>query len=143
MDDRSPGADDNGSGIVVVLETLRVMTEMGFQPLNTLEFHFYAAEEDGLRGSDAIFKQYSDEDRHVLAMLQQDMAGYSPTGNLSIVTDKDFVHRRLTDFVMAVAKEYSDRRPTTTECGHACSDHASATKYKYRTYSEDLLECQS
>ena len=46
---RGPGADDNGSGVVVILEALRVLAESGYQPKNTLEFHFYGGEEGGLR----------------------------------------------------------------------------------------------
>ncbi|KAF5139431.1 putative leucine aminopeptidase [Metarhizium anisopliae] len=49
---RSPGADDDGSGTVVVLEALRVLAASGLRPRNTIEFHWYAAEECGYGCSD-------------------------------------------------------------------------------------------
>lgn len=42
---RAPGTDDNASGVVVVLEALRVLADAGFSPKNSLEFHFYSGEE--------------------------------------------------------------------------------------------------
>ena len=46
------------------------------QAPNTVEFHWYSAEEGGLLGSQAIFQQYAKDKRDVRAMLQQDMTGY-------------------------------------------------------------------
>jgi bacterial leucyl aminopeptidase len=46
------------------------------QAENTIEFQWYAAEEAGLLGSQAIFEQYATDKKDVKAMLQQDMTGY-------------------------------------------------------------------
>lgn len=43
------GADDNGSGTVVTLFTLDAIVKTGVIMKKTVEFHFYAAEEIGLR----------------------------------------------------------------------------------------------
>jgi hypothetical protein len=48
----APGADDNASGTVAVLEIARVMMLSGYQPKVSIRFNTYAAEEQGLRGSD-------------------------------------------------------------------------------------------
>lgn len=76
----APGADDNGSGTVTNMEALRLYTEnflkRGFRPNNTVEFHFYSAEEGGLLGSLDVFTAYAKQKKHVRAMLQQDMTGY-------------------------------------------------------------------
>ncbi|ODM92510.1 putative leucine aminopeptidase 1 [Orchesella cincta] len=53
---QAPGADDNGSGSVTVLETLREIVESGLILNRTVEFQWYAAEEIGLRGSQALLK---------------------------------------------------------------------------------------
>ena len=78
--DPAPGADDNGSGSISVLEALRAVLKSEEvtkgSAANTLEFHWYAGEEAGLLGSQDIFAQYSSEGKNVVAMLNQDMTGY-------------------------------------------------------------------
>lgn len=71
------GSDDNGSGSTTILEAFRVLLTnstiaAGGSP-NTIEFHFYAGEEAGLLGSQAIFNSYSSSKRTISAMLNQDM----------------------------------------------------------------------
>lgn len=66
-------ADDNASGVATPIEALRAILRdpdfaQGHVP-NTLEFHFYAAEEVGLQGSKQIFDSYSSQGREVKAML--------------------------------------------------------------------------
>lgn len=40
----APGADDDGSGSVTILEAYRGLISAGFQPKKTVEFHWYSAE---------------------------------------------------------------------------------------------------
>ncbi|TDZ22485.1 Leucine aminopeptidase 1 [Colletotrichum orbiculare MAFF 240422] len=121
---RSPGADDNGSGTVVVLEALRVLVAAGFKPKNTLEFHFYAGEEGGLLGSQDIFSSYRIAGKRVLGMLNQDMTGYSPGGRVTVFTD--YVDAPFSAYVRLVATQYTGVSPSSSSCGYGCSDHASA-----------------
>ncbi|GKT54675.1 peptidase family M28 [Colletotrichum tofieldiae] len=121
---RGPGADDNGSGVVVILEALRVLANAGFKPKNTLEFHFYAGEEGGLLGSQAIFSNYKSAGKKVLGFVNQDMAGYSPSGKVSVYND--YVDTALSNYVRLVATQYTGSTPTSDTCGYGCSDHASA-----------------
>lgn len=77
---RSPGADDNGSGSVTILEAFRELLKdenisQGKAPL-TIEFHWYAGEEAGLLGSQDIFAKYRQDGKKVKGMLNQDMTGY-------------------------------------------------------------------
>ncbi|KAF5022846.1 hypothetical protein F66182_5079 [Fusarium sp. NRRL 66182] len=130
---RAPGADDDGSGCVTILEALRVLLSdsriASGQATNTIEFHWYAGEEAGLLGSGAIFQQYSREGRQVKAMLNQDMTGYFKPGTreeIGIVTD--FVDASLTAFLKRVIAAYSTLPTADFRCGYACSDHASATR---------------
>jgi leucyl aminopeptidase len=62
---------------VAILEVFRtLLTDSKIatgQALNTIEFHWYAAEEVGLLGSQAIFQSYAKAERDISAMLQQDM----------------------------------------------------------------------
>ncbi|KAL1839274.1 hypothetical protein VTJ49DRAFT_1674 [Mycothermus thermophilus] len=120
---RAPGAEDNGSGTVVVLEALRILANAKFKPKNTLEFHFYAGEEGGLLGSAGIFSNYKSARKNVLAFLNQDMAGYSPSGKLTIYTD--YVDSPLSNYVKVIANAYIGTT-ASDRCGYGCSDHASA-----------------
>ncbi|KAK9390622.1 hypothetical protein V1515DRAFT_548860 [Lipomyces mesembrius] len=132
----APGADDDGSGTVTILETFRVLIENGFAPNNTVEFHWYSAEEGGLLGSQAIFSEYAKRQISVGAMLQQDMTGFVKKTldnglpeSLGVITD--FVHSELTEFIKKIISSYSSIPYVETECGYACSDHASAAKVGY------------
>lgn len=136
----APGADDDGSGTVTILEAFRVLLSSddvvaGNAP-NTIEFHWYSAEEGGLLGSQAIFSSYEKEGRVVKAMLQQDMTGYvqgtldaGKPESVGVITD--FVDPGLTEFIKKVIEEYCDIPWIETKCGYACSDHASASKAGY------------
>ena len=72
----APGADDDGSGTVTILEALRVLLRskdvIHGNATNSIEFHWYSAEEGGLLGSQAIFQNYEKNGRDIKAMLQQD-----------------------------------------------------------------------
>ena len=136
----APGADDDGSGTVTILEALRVLLKSEDvkkgKANNTIEFHWYSAEEGGLLGSQAIFSSYEKEKRDVRAMLQQDMTGYVK-GTLdaglpeSVGVITDFVDAGLTEFIKEVITDYCDIPYVLTKCGYACSDHASASKAGY------------
>lgn len=136
----APGADDDGSGTVTILEALRVLLKSEDiakgKAANTIEFHWYSAEEGGLLGSQAIFQSYEKEGRDVKAMLQQDMTGYvqktldaGEPESVGVITD--FVDPGLTEFIKEVITEYCDIPYVLTKCGYACSDHASASKAGY------------
>ena len=129
---RSPGADDNGTGTVNVLEALRVLANARFQPQNTLEFHFYGGEEGGLLGSADIFRNYRSTGANVLAMLNQDMTGYSPGGRA--VVFQDYVDASLTSYVTLIARQFTGAVPGTSRCGYGCSDHASARSAGFREF---------
>ena len=57
----APGADDDASGVATMTEIIRVALASGWKPRRTVEFHAYAAEEVGLRGSNAIANQYQND----------------------------------------------------------------------------------
>ncbi|KAK1596573.1 peptidase family M28 [Colletotrichum navitas] len=121
---RSPGADDNATGTVNLLEALRVLVAAGFRPKNTIEFHFYAGEEGGLLGSQAIFSNYRSAGKRVLGMLNQDMTGYSPGGRATVYTD--YVDSAFTAYVRLITTQFTGATPASSSCGYGCSDHASA-----------------
>jgi leucyl aminopeptidase len=82
----APGADDDGSGTVSILESYRALLAADFRPAKTVEFHWYSAEvrlelarlfcnslryqEVGLLGSQAVAKDYQSRKATVVAMSQ-------------------------------------------------------------------------
>lgn len=67
----APGADDDGSGTVSILEAFRVLADSGFIPANgPVEFHWYAAEEGGLLGSQAIARYKKESGARIGAMME-------------------------------------------------------------------------
>jgi len=97
---RAAGADDNGTGVVNLLEVFRVLVASGFAPSVPVEFHFYSGtflwwflcvnnalsrmnffssvflgEEGGLLGSNAIATSYKSAGKAVRAMVNLDMTG--------------------------------------------------------------------
>merc|ERR1712137_915234 len=130
---RSPGVDDDGSGTVCVLEVFRVLVDAGFKPNRTIEFHFYAAEEVGLKGSQAIATSYADEQKVVVGMMQLDMTFYDGINGenvVGIVTDN--TDDSLNEFLRQLVDAYALIPWVNTVCGYGCSDHASWTKEGYR-----------
>lgn len=72
---RAPGADDNGTGTVTLIEVFRALVAAGFSPTRPVEFHFYSAEEVGLLGSQAVAASYKSASKAVYAMMNLDMTG--------------------------------------------------------------------
>jgi len=131
---RAPGADDDASGTSTVMELFRVLSTAGFKPSRTIEFHTYAAEEVGLRGSQAIANQYQKDGTPVYAMLQLDMTYYvKPGTNPTFGVFTDYVNADLTRFLRLLVPAYSKLGFTNSACGYGCSDHASWNKAGFPT----------
>ena len=73
----APGADDNGSGTVSVLEAARVLLQQNYK--KTLKFCLFSGEEQGLYGS-SKYVQVSSGDK-IGAALNLDMISYQEPGN--------------------------------------------------------------
>jgi leucyl aminopeptidase len=102
----------------------------------TIEFRWYAAEEVGLLGSGHVFRTYAEEGRDIVAMLNQDMTGYTAvytshnmTPKFGVITDN--TDASLTNFTRRNIEAYTDTVAIDSICGYACSDHASATRAGY------------
>ncbi|KAN0086283.1 hypothetical protein V8E55_007417 [Tylopilus felleus] len=90
----APGADDGGSGTATILEAFRALVQTSFKPNVPVEFHWYAAEEGGLLGS---------QDIDIGAMIQFLTYVHKdtpPTMTFNVDTP-------LTNWVMNMATEYS------------------------------------
>ena len=72
----APGADDDASGVAVIMEMARVMA--AHKPAATIVFAAVAAEEQGLYGSDYLAQSFKNRNADVQAMFSNDIVG---TGN--------------------------------------------------------------
>jgi len=69
----TPGANDNGSGLAVLLETAYAFAELDLNPLYTIEFVAFGAEEIGMLGSSDYAWRYSPS--KILAAINIDTVG--------------------------------------------------------------------
>jgi len=131
---RSPGADDDASGISTIFEVFRVLGNSNFMPTRDIEFMCYSGEEIGLIGSQAIARKYREDQKKVHAVLQIDMDGYVYRDSYKIgVAHDQFVSKDLARFTTKLVDAYTNVGWTESNCAHACSDHASWTRNNYRS----------
>ncbi len=71
---QSPGADDNGSGVVGVMEALRLLSP--YASKHTLRFLFFDLEEAGLVGSNLYVNNQLNRFDSVKAVINFEMIGY-------------------------------------------------------------------
>ncbi|RQM04732.1 hypothetical protein DH86_00004261, partial [Scytalidium sp. 3C] len=131
----APGADDDCSGTVSILEAFRILAESGFTPKNgPVEFHWYAAEEGGLLGSQAIARYKKEQGAHIGAMMEFDMTAFiarNATESIGfIITQADAA---LTNWTLGLSREYISIPSDVYELGpsNAGSDYMSYTRLNY------------
>jgi len=76
--DLGTGAIDDGSGVAMVMETLRLIKESGMRPKRTIRGVLFMNEENGLNGGRAYFAAHRNE-KHVAA-IETDAGAAAPTG---------------------------------------------------------------
>lgn len=75
----APGANDDASGVAVVLEAARVMSKRSFDA--TIVFAAVAGEEQGLFGARHMARQFRTADVNVAGMFTNDIVGNTTGGN--------------------------------------------------------------
>lgn len=78
----APGADDNGSGTVLVMEAARVLKESGITPKKTIKFITFSGEEQGLHGSNYYATNSTET---ILGVANVDMIGTPSSSSECIV----------------------------------------------------------
>ena len=76
---RSPGADDNASGVAGILETARLLSPYTFD--RTIIYANWCAEECGLLGSAAYAKDCAEAGMDIVGYFNLDMTGYLEEGS--------------------------------------------------------------
>ena len=130
----APGADDDASGVATLTEAIRIALASGWKPKRTVKFMAYAAEEVGLRGSNAIAQSFKTAGKNVVGVLQLDMTNYKSgtVADMQLITD--YSNAEMKTFLTNLFDTYlapSGLTRSTYTCGYGCSDHASWTSAGY------------
>ena len=123
---RSPGADDNASGIAVITEVLRVLMLHNYRPARTIMFMAYSAEEIGLKGSEHIATSFAEEGQNVIGVLNFDLTNFRGSEDLDLVMLSDYTSPRQNTFLEQIIQVYLPEISWEyDQCGRPCSDNAS------------------
>ena len=76
---RSPGADDNASGMAGIIETARILSHYTFD--RSIIYGNWCAEEAGLIGSAAYAHDCAEQDMDIVGYFNLDMTGYLAEGS--------------------------------------------------------------
>jgi hypothetical protein len=134
---RAPGADDNGSGTITVLELARLISQNSLQFQYSLAFAHFTGEEQGLYGSQRMAEVFYNQalekgdaaPNTVIAMYNVDMVAYNQTttpSTMGLTNSSGRVSPALINECIAVFREYLTASQlaygTSTAC---CSDQQS------------------
>jgi hypothetical protein len=78
--DVGTGAHDDGAGVVMVMETARLLSKLKPAPRRTVRVVLFANEENGLRGGRAYAEAHAAELEQHVAALEMDAGGFRPVG---------------------------------------------------------------
>jgi hypothetical protein len=78
--DFGTGAQDNGSGVAMVLEAARAISALGQPPRRSVRFALWGGEEEGLLGSHAYVDAHERELKDCVAVLNTDNGAGHPKG---------------------------------------------------------------
>jgi leucyl aminopeptidase len=120
-----PGADDDGSGSVTVLELARTIIASNMRFKKPIYFIWYAAEEMGLVGSQYVVTDFVNKKIPVDAVVQFDMTGYAYHNESTMWLMTDHVDTNLTHYLETLINTYVKKPVKYSACGYGCSDHAS------------------
>ncbi|HET7696540.1 MAG TPA: M20/M25/M40 family metallo-hydrolase [Vicinamibacterales bacterium] len=78
--DLGTGAQDNGTGVVMVLEAARAIASLDKPPRRSIRFALWAAEEPGPPGSAMFIKRHANDLQNCIAVLNTDNGAGRPRG---------------------------------------------------------------
>jgi carboxypeptidase Q len=78
--DLGTGAHDDGAGVVMVMDALRILKALGLIPRRTIRGVLFMNEENGLRGAKAYASDHAAELARHVAAIESDSGGFSPRG---------------------------------------------------------------
>lgn len=117
----APGADDNASGTVAVLEAARILADQA--PKYTIIFALWDEEEYGLIGSEYYAEEAADNGDDILGVINLDMIAWESEGDFMVsITNNEISNDFTMDFVDIMnlyEPEMENNFITTTASDHA------------------------
>lgn len=86
--DGGTGATDNGTGTIIMMETMRILKKLYPNPKRTIIAGHWGSEEQGLNGSRAFVKDHPEIVANVQASFNQD----NGTGRVKNISGQGFLH---------------------------------------------------
>jgi hypothetical protein len=78
--DLGDGAHDDGTGIVMSMESIRLIREIGLRPKRTLRCVLFMNEENGTRGAKMFAEESAKKKEKIIAAIESDGGGFTPRG---------------------------------------------------------------
>lgn len=125
----APGADDNASGVVGVLETARLIKD--FDLKYTVKFIAFDEEEQGLIGSNAYATQANNNGDDILGVLNLDMIAYESNGDFEMSISTNAQSTEFTNEYISVLATY-DFDLTYNYITTGASDHSPFWNFGYQ-----------
>jgi len=111
----APGADDNASGVAALFEVARVFRLKNYQPLESIEFVAFGAEElmyFGNSGAQGYVSQAVAQAKNILFMVNNDMIGYSTGATNWELTISNYTGSEwFSNIAKYVAQTFTDMTP--------------------------------
>ncbi len=121
----SQGASDNGTGSMVMMEAMRILSAIGAKPKRTIRLCLWSGEEQGLLGSKGYVQLHKDELPKISAVLNDD-GGSNYEGGMAILADWKPVFDPLVATMNAAFPTMPMKLDVVTSIsGGGGSDHAS------------------
>lgn len=78
--DLATGAIDDGAGVVVSMQAIHLMKELGLRPKRTVRFVAWMSEEEGSQGATAYLQDHATEMARHIGAIESDLGAGHPTG---------------------------------------------------------------
>jgi carboxypeptidase Q len=76
--DVGQGAHDDGSGVVMAMETLGTLRALGLRPRRTIRLVLWTNEENGMAGVKQYIRDHKEELPKIVAAIEADAGGFAP-----------------------------------------------------------------
>ena len=115
--DGGQGTTDNGTGTLVMMETMRILKKFYPNPKRTIMVGHWGSEEQGLNGSRAFVEDFPNIIENIQSLFNQD----NGTGRVINISGEGFLNSYdyISDWLSAVPRDVAKGMPSTGSTDHA------------------------